>query len=290
MLCDSLPRQAPSELTVAPSEDLLRFTLPSEVRGKGVWRCRDSPWAERVPEIERLATQHGSLEPTAVLKENAGKRVFLWRDGLEAVPATVVKVSTSLKLRLRFQSRRRLDAEAWNLACADQRGLRVPQLYACGVYGWSFCRRRVVICMQSFPWPKMFDEFATTRAEADQWRLLRRASHSLRRLYETGCVHIDFGPHNILLSPETADEDVVIDLEFAGFLPRPNPDMFAAQAGYFSWCVATNQHWVAPSLVEAWFADLMAEQRFRQPDRLWSIWRRNFLERASTRRRLAWCS
>ena len=277
-------------MTVVPSEDLLRHTLPWEVRCAGVWRCRDSDWADRVPQIERLAMQEAPLEPSTILKESAEKRVFRWRDPLEAGPATVVKVSTSLKLRLRFKSRRRLDAETWNLVCAEKRKLRVPQLYACGVYGWSYCRRRVVICMQSFPWPRMFDEFATLHAEADHWRLLRRASHSLRRLYETGCVHIDFGPHNILLSPESADEDVVIDLEFAGFLPRPNPEMFAAQAGYFSWCVATNQTWVAPSLVEAWFADLMAEHRFAQPDRLWSIWRRNFRERAPTRHRLAWCA
>lgn len=283
------PRKIAGEVkTAIPSSSLLRAALPFNISGNGFWQCRDTAWLSRVPQIESRMTQSSLPSDVVMLKEHADKRVLLWQDETQAVPPTIVKVTTALKRRCRFRTRRRLESEAFALACAERRGLRVPQLFACGTWGWWFCRRRVAICMEYLPWPSLLEQLSSASDEAEQWRLMRRVSKLLHQLHDTGCVHVDFGPHNILLAPDPLTEDVVIDWEFAGFPARASDDSFAAQAGYFSGMVATSQHLVSPSLIEAWFAETLSGGRFANPDRLWSVWRRNFLTRESSRRRMEW--
>lgn len=289
LTCDSPRQQVPSNAVSVPSTALLGEALPFDVQADGIWRCCDSDWANRVSQVEEFVTQPQLPNGCVLLKQQADKRVWLWQDASIGQSRTIVKMTARLKPRLRFWLRRRLDSESFNLVCAERRGLHVPRLYACGTWGWWFCRRRVVNCLEYFPWPNLLDQLSAPCDEAEQWRLMRRVSKLLCQLHEAGCVHIDFGPHNILLSPDATADDVLIDWENAGFPVHPSDDVFAAQAGYFSWLTVTSQHLVSPSLIEAWFAELLAELRFANPNRQWSIWRRNLLKRESSRRRMAWC-
>ena len=286
---DPTPRQISEKVDIAvPSTALLRAVLPFGTSGDGFWQCRDEAWLKCVPQIESQMTQSSLPSDVLMLKEHPDKRVLLWQNEAQAVLPTIVKVTTALKRRCRFRTRRRLESEAFALVCAERRGLRVPKLHACGTWGWWFCRRRVVLCMEYLPWPSLLEQLSSANNEAERWRLMRRVSKLLHQLQDSGCVHVDFGPHNILMAPDLKAGDVLIDWEFAGFPVRASNDAFAAQAGYFSWMVATSGRFVSPNLIEAWFSETLSERRFTNPDRMWTIWRRNYLTRESSRLRMSW--
>ncbi len=281
-------RRHTDPLQIQPSESLLHAALSLSIRQQGQWRCRGTEWLNRVGDLEDFAERRRVPQPQSLFKNDSKKLVFTWHDGSSDVPEFIVKVTSNLARRFRLQYRRRLDGEAINLACAERRGLPVPRMYACGLFGPWFCPRRFVICQQFVPWNRMLEELVAAPNESRQWDLMRRTGQVLNRLYEAGCVHIDFGPNAILVSPDPAVEDVVFDLEFAGFFDRPSPDAFAAQAGYFCRSVVACHSVVSIQIAEAWFAELLGSHGFSNAERLWKIWRQQLHTRESTRQRLQW--
>ena len=89
------------------------------------------------------------------------------------------------------------------------------------------------------------------------------------------------------MSPEGPDRDVMIDFESATFVDSPDPQLLAAQAGYFGWAVATNRDWVDPEMARQWFTELVEYVGLGESPELWDRWRRALASRASRRERMS---
>jgi hypothetical protein len=235
--------------------------------------------------VAELIGNPAALQEEAYFKNEARRKIFRTAP---TTAGTVVLVKGFLlhSCRHRLQHRKYAFNEAAHLIIARERGLKVPTVFGYGVgYRWLLPAWAAVI-MDFLPYPSMRDDFLSGPDGPKTWALLRRTIPSFRKLYLAGCNHIDFGPHAILMSPEGAESDVLIDFQYAAFLRRPCAKTLAAQLGYFGWAVGTNRKWVGRELLRQWYGEVLEALEIPQSAEILAIIERNAAARRSTSERL----
>ena len=274
-----------SAIHPAAASNLLWTSLPCSFALNGArWRLAGSEFGAVANTVPPLITGAQPIPANNCFKNEAKRKVFQLQG---AHPSPLLAKSFCLDtLRQRLRHRRYAFNEALHLIVARKRGLNVPRVFG---YGTGFCQLLptwVAVLMEYLPYPSMRDEFLRTPDELTIWGLLQRAVPSFRQLYLTGCNHIDFGPHAILLSPAGAENDVLIDFQYAAFTSRPNPRILAAQLGYFGWAVGVNRNWVGREMLEQWYGEVLRELAIQPDDEIRAIIAQSAARRRSTTERL----
>jgi len=94
-------------------------------------------------------------------------------------------------------------------------------------------------------------------SEEESWLCLERMVPSLKKLYTAGCNHIDFGPHAIMMSPNGASEDKIIDFQYASFGAKYCVNNLAFLLGYIGWSISNNRKWIKPDMMNAWYEHVL---------------------------------
>lgn len=221
------------------------------------WRIVDESWRPSVAQATRRITGREQI-PTAEMLKRGPRRLVFWQETALPDHRTVIMKAFPLDtLRHRWRHRKYGRAEATNLIIARERGLPVPRVFA---FGWQRQWGLVAwnaLLMEFMNGRPMREHLSTADASA-QRELLWRVLPLFRRIYETGCNHIDLGPHAILIG-ESPAADCLIDFQYCRFLEQPVPETFAAQAGYFGWCLTTHWNLVPRGMVTEWFEALLAD-------------------------------
>ncbi len=260
--------------------------LPVSVRAESAcWRIIDESWQPSVIHATRRITGRAEVSAADLLKRGPRRLVFRQETTVPEHPRVVVKAFPLDTLRHRWRHGKYGRAEAANLLIARKRGLPVPRVLAFGwqrQWGLVMWNALLMECMNGRP---MKEHLSTADASAKR-ALLWRVLPLFRRIYETGCNHIDLGPHAILLGA-TAAEDCLIDFQYCRFLERPSPQTFAAQAGYFAWCLTTHWNLVPRDMVTEWFDALLADLSLSNIPELQQRFRHHLEHKASIQERLA---
>jgi len=231
--------------------------LPVSIRVESAcWRIVDESWRPSVPHATRRIIGQEEVSAADLLKRGPRRLVFRHETALPDHPNVIVKAFPLDTLRHRWRHDKYGRAEATNLIIARQRGLPVPRVFA---FGWQRQWGLVAwnaLLMEFMNGQPMKEHLSSADAHAKR-ELLWRVMPLFRRVYETGCNHIDLGPHAILLG-ESPAEDCLIDFQYCRFLEQPAPETFAAQAGYFGWCLTTHWNLVPRDMVMEWFEALLA--------------------------------
>jgi hypothetical protein len=177
-------------------------------------------------------------------------------------------------------------AESINQLCAQARGIRVPELLAVGWLREQGRVRSCVMCMRFVDRRTISQHLEICDDLNLRRQLIWRAIPSFIKLYRTGCNHVDFGPHAILIGEDDPTNDVLIDFEGATFLPRPSPTVLAAQAGNYGWALSTRTARASTELVQQWFEELLDQCELTGREDLWKIWSRYLVARPSVRERM----
>ncbi len=143
--------------------------------------------------------------------------------------------------------------ECEHLLEAEARGVRVPTCLAYGERPFFGGSAWNAVVIEHISGATVRDRWLADPESIDADAVLERITPLAIQLYQTGCNHIDFGPHAIM---RLNDGDCLIDWQYANFTTEPNPYVFASQIGYFGWSTATNRSWVAAERVRQWFDQL----------------------------------
>jgi len=240
--------------------DLLSEKLPFSIKNEypgGEWNLLNSDWREIAVAAGWVMAGFVNLPDKAYYKNESRRRIFCFAPS-EDKRVVVVKGFPLAKWHYRYRHKKYAFNEATNLLSARERGLPVPEVYGYGM-GWrrTFLRW-VAVILEYTPFPSMQEYFFKGLSEEKTWDLLLRSIPSFQKLFLAGCNHIDFGPHAIMMSPEGPEKDLLIDFQYARFLPKPSPATLASQLGYFGWSVSTNHNWVGKEMRELWYAEVLA--------------------------------
>ena len=252
--------------------------------GRSHWQLAGESWREAATRSAKLIDQPGQI-PAGNLFKRAERRLIFRLDAAHPQhEAIVVKSFPLTHLRHRWNHQKYAPTEARNLLVAKQRGLPVPAVFACGA------RRRLglvswnAVLVELMP-GRPLKELLSNADENTQRILLQRVLPLFKKMYETACNHIDFGPHAILM--DDARGDSLIDFQYCRFLDRASPQTFAALAGYFGWCLTTHWNLTPPKIVHEWFELLLDFVSLNEREALAEIFRHRLVHRASSSERLA---
>lgn len=253
--------------------------------GSSKWRLRDESWRVAVSKAAEAIARPEGISPANLFKRGPRRLVFRLEEAPPGHSTAMVKAFPLDTLRHRWRHTKYGRAEAVNLLIARQRGLPVPALFA---FGW---RRDWGLVS----WNALIMEFLNGRPmkehllhapEPVQRELLWRVLPLFQKIFETGCNHIDLGPHAILLG-ESGEHDSIIDFQYCRFLNEPAPMTFAAQAGYFGWCLTTHWNLLPGDMVIEWFGALTGSLSLGNRPALEKIFLHRLVHKASIRERLA---
>jgi hypothetical protein len=285
-------------MTEAPTQAATAPLSITGMAGPAAWRVRTPDWLARLEQATDWIEHPDRIPAPALLK--AGRRRLIFILGSDAASASehdhargegpraraVVKAFPLEGWRQRWKQAKYAPAETRNLLLAAQRGLPVPEVFAAGE------RRR----WGMVTWNALVTGFVSGRplrarlesADAPTQReLLWRVLPLFRQVYETGCNHIDLGPHAILLADRAGESDHLIDFQYCVFLDRPAPLTFARQAGYFGWCLTAHWNLVGPALLHEWSEALWAAAGLpEQALELRKVYQHHLHHRASIQERL----
>ena len=229
--------------------------------GRATWRLASAAWQASAERAGEWIADPQLIPAMSLLKRGERRLVFRLEARSPDCPEVVVKAFPLATVRQRWKQDKYAPAEARNLREAARRGLPVPAVFG---LGW---RRRFGLVS----WNALLLEFVAGRplrerlaqATADaavQRGLLWRVLPLFQKVYETGCNHIDLGPHAILMGETGAGSgapDRLIDFQYCRFQNRPSGETFARQAGYFGWCLTAHWNLVPKELVLEWFESLL---------------------------------
>lgn len=218
-------------------------------------------------------------------KQEERKLIFRFREP-ESGRSFLVKAFRPLHWRKRLTHRSQAYAEAVNLLQARGAGLPVPAVHAYGYTPGVFGAAWRAVVMEFLDLKSMRDFFVGGAAAEVLVGLMDRAIPLIRRMYEAGCCHCDFGPHAVMLHPTDALQDRLIDFQFSSFCDRPVAESVAFMAGYFGWAVATNRHWLTQETVRAWYGRLLDQLALKPNEALTRIFESHLQQRASNSERL----
>lgn len=260
--------------------------LPAIVRaGSACWRTVDEAWRPSVILATRRITGQEEIPATNLLKRGPRRLVFRQETAVSGHGCVIVKAFPLDTLRHRWRHGKYGRAEATNLLIARERGLPVPRVFA---FGWQ--RRWGLVAwnalVMEFMNGRPMKEHLVNAGNPAKRELLWRVLPLFRRIYETGCNHIDLGPHAILLG-ESAAEDCLIDFQYCRFLAHPAPETFAAQAGYFAWCLTTHWNLAPRDMVTEWFEALLETLPLSNLPELRRRFQHHMEHKASIQERLA---
>lgn len=260
--------------------------LPVSVTaGSACWRIVDESWRASVTTATRRITGHEVVPATDLLKRGPRRLVFRQETAVRENPRVIVKAFPLDTFRHRWRHGKYGRAEATNLLIARARGLPVPRVLAFGWQRqWGFITWNALL--MEFMNGRPMKEHLSTASDSAKRELLWRVLPLFRRIYETGCNHIDLGPHAILLGASAA-EDCLIDFQYCRFLEQPSPQTFAAQAGYFGWCLTTHWNLAPRDMVTEWFDALLAELSLSDVPELQQRFHHHLDHKASIQERLA---
>ncbi len=268
-----------------PGTTLLEASLPIlHSANCARWQLADESWRVAASRSTELIERPEQIPPGDLLKRGERRLVFRLAQAHSEHPSVVVKSFPLALLRHRLKHQKYAPTEAGNLLVAKRRGLPVPAVFACGIrrrFGLVSWNAVLVELMPGRP----LKELLSKADAAVQRELLWRVLPLFRKIYETGCNHIDFGPHAILM--DDARGDSLIDFQYCRFLDQPSPRTFAALAGYFGWCLTTHWNLTPPKLVHEWFEALLDFVGLGEREGLGEIFRHRLVHRASATERLA---
>ena len=269
------------------TEAFFEAALPFVVKtGRAAkWQLVDSSWENAAQGIVNIVEDPTRLPDDAYYKNELRRLIFRFPP-VDGYPELVVKGFPLGEWRHRIRYKKYAYSEARNLIMAKQRGLPVPRVlgYGCGYR--NALLRWVAVIMDYIPFPSMRDDFVRGLSEEETWGHLRRTIPSFRKLYLAGCNHIDFGPHSIMMSPNGAEDDVLIDFQYASFFKKPSAGTIASQLGYFGWAVGTNRDWVSPAMRDQWYSEVLKALEIPFSKKIRTIVRESEVKRRSTRERL----
>ncbi len=270
------------------TEATFKRSLPFVVENgcaRGKWQLVNSSWSHAADAILKVV-ENPDLLPSNAYYKNETRRLIFHFPSIGGAPDVVVKGFPLGEWRHRIRYKKYAYSEAQNLITAKRCGLPVPEVLG---YGYG-CRcallRWVAVIMEYIPFPSMRDDFVRGLSEEETWGHLRRTIPSFRKLYLAGCNHIDFGPHSIMMSPNGAEEDVLIDFQYASFFEKPSAGTIASQLGYFGWAVGTNRDWVGPAMRDQWYSEVLKALEIPFSKKIRTIVRESEVKRRSTRERL----
>lgn len=230
--------------------------LPVSIRVESAcWKILEESWRPSLALATRRIIGQEEVPAPDLLKRGPRRLVFRHATTLPDHPKVIVKAFPLETLRHRWRHQKYGQAEAANLLLARERGLPVPRVFA---FGWQRQWGLVTwnALLMEFMKGRPLKEQLVNAEPSTQREMLWRVLPLFRRVYETGCNHIDLGPHAILIG-EAAAEDCLIDFQYCRFLKQPDPGTFAAQAGYFAWCLTTHWNLAPRELVTEWFDALL---------------------------------
>lgn len=232
--------------------------LPLSVRIESSrWQVVDETWGPTVAQATRRIMGQEEIPTSDILKRGPRRLVIRQETSVPKHRQVIVKAFPLDTLRHRWRHGKYGRAEATHLLIARQRGLPVPRVFAFGRQRhWGLVIWNALL--MEFMHGRPLKEHLSTAEVSTQRELLWRVLPLFRQIYETGCNHIDLGPHAILIG-ESAAEDCLIDFQYCRFLNQPAPETFAAQAGYFAWCLTTHWNLVPRDMVTEWFEVLLAD-------------------------------
>lgn len=264
----------------------IEHSLPAVIRdGVAYWRSIDESWRPSVALATRRITGREAIPANELLKRGPRRLVFQQETSVPEFQRVVVKAFPLDTLRHRWRHAKYGRAEATNLLAARKRGLPVPRIFA---FGWQ--RRWGLVAWNALIMElvdgRPMKEHLVNADEVAKRELLWRVLPLFRRVYELGCNHIDLGPHAILLGRSPA-EDCLIDFQYCRFLPQPDPKTFAAQAGYFAWCLTTHWNLAPRDMVVEWFEALLSIVSLSNAPQLQRLFLHHLEHKASIQERLA---
>jgi hypothetical protein len=271
------------------SEHVFKTVLPLVVSNGFLadrWRVSDASWKPVAEVIAGIIKNPARLPDDAYYK-NELRRLIFRLEVPDGKPDVVVKGFPLKKWKYKIRYKQYAYNEALNLIVAKQRGLPVPDVFGLGCGFRRGLLSWVAVIMEHVPFPCMRDNFIRGLSDAEALENLRRTIPSFRKLYLAGCNHIDFGPHSIMLAPDSAAKDVLIDFQYAGFVNAPDQNILAAQLGYFGWAVGTNRAWVSPTMRDQWYSEVLCALDIPFTKRLQGIIRQNEACRRSSKERLS---
>ena len=248
--------------------------------GSSHWWLRDRQSVPCAIIVDAI-NQPSLIAPEERLKVATRRLVFRVAEGKTAI---VVKAFPLQGWRRWTARQAYAKQECQHLLTAELLGMSVP---ACLAYGerpfWGGLAWNTAV-LEHIPSPTLRDIWIADSHTIDADAALERITPLAVRLYETGCNHIDFGPHAIM--QRDAGEDCMIDWQYASFLDKPNPYVFASQIGYFGWATATNRTWLTTERVSQWFDHLWDSQQFPERTACRAIFEKTLAKRHSIKDRL----
>lgn len=270
------------------TENILKAALPFVVKNgysADNWALADSSWAHTA-KVTAAIIENPALLPGDAYYKNESRRLIFRLSAPNGTPDVVIKGFPLKKWKHKIRHKQYAYNEAFNLIAAKQRGLPVPDVFGLGCGYRKGLLHWVAVVMEHIPFPCMRDNFIRGLSEAESLENLRRTIPSFRKLYLAGCNHIDFGPHSIMLAPDSAEKDVLIDFQYAGFVNAPNQNILAAQLGYFGWSVGTNRDWVSPAMRDQWYSEVLCALDIPFTKGIQEIIRQNEASRRPSKKRL----
>lgn len=248
------------------------------------WRLRTEAWQMAAVRATDWIHHPEQIPPGALFKRGPRRLVFSLDSVHPEHPAVVVKAFPLDTFRHRWRHRKYGHAETLNLLIAAQRGLPVPRVFA---HGWR--RQWGLVCWNALvmefidgrPLKEHLSQASGTTARELLWRVLPL----FQQIYQTGSNHIDLGPHAIMIG-QSLQHDRIIDFQYCRFLDAPAPATFAAQAGYFGWCLTTHWNLVPGELVLEWFEALLGRLSLLNRPDLEKIFHHHLRHKASIHERL----
>lgn len=248
------------------------------------WRLRTEAWQLTATRATDWIVHPEQIPPTALFKRGPRRLVFRLDSVHPQYPALMVKAFPLDTIRHRWRHKKYGQAETINLLIAEQRGLPAPRVFA---HGWS--RQWGLVSWNALAMEfidgRPLKEYLIHASDSTKRKLLWRVLPLFEQIYQTGCNHIDLGPHAILLGQSTQG-DRLIDFQYCRFLDAPAPPTFAAQAGYFGWCLTTHWNLAPRELVIEWFQALLGRLNLPDPLNLEKIFQYHVSHKAPIRERL----
>jgi len=252
--------------------------------GRTRWQLVDESWRGAATRSAEIIERPERIPAGNLFKQGERRLIFRLDDPHPRHPGVVVKSFPLALIRHRLKAQKYAPTETANLLVAKDRGLPVPTVFACGVHRQLGLVSWNAILIQLMP-GRPLKERLSNADPAVQRELLWRVLPLFKKVYETGCNHIDFGPHAILL--DDAMGDSLIDFQYCRFLDQPSPRTFAALVGYFGWCLTTHWNLTPPPLIHEWYEALLDYVQPGERNALGEIFRHRLVNRASSTERLA---
>lgn len=222
-----------------------------------------------------------------ILQEKEGKNVIaLFKSG-DGKSRFVVKGFYLNTLKRSYRFRKYAFNEAKHILQAQALHINTPEVYGLGHGYQKGMVKWTIVLMEFVDFAPMSLPFVRNQlSEVDKWRYLVRFLPSIKKLYEVGCNHIDFGAYAILLSPDNHNDDVLIDFQYASFGPKKCVNHLAFLLGYVGWSMGTNRQWVDSSMLDAWYEFVLNSLEVPYSDEIKRIIKKTELSRSSIKDRL----